>query len=82
MTVHASFYADQNLRLAKQMLEQQGRINLLAGAVEGLLNVLVEDWQADVPVARTGWESPATTWQAIHQARGVLDAAKTGEQST
>lgn len=48
---------------------------LLTNAIEGLLNILVEDWKADVPIARTGWESPHTTWNAIGQARGVLAAS-------
>lgn len=54
---------------------------LLAGALDGLLALLVEDWRADAPVARDPWEHAGLTkydshttevWGVIEQARVAL----------
>lgn len=62
----------------------RGQFDLLRGALEGLLTLLVEDWEADVPVVKDPWsEEPPWSkesgyghvWDAINQARGVLSAS-------
>ena len=63
----------------------RNQFDLLTSAVEHLLNVLVDDWTADVPVAKDPWAGAGSltkesgtgeTWNAIHHARSVLDASR------
>lgn len=63
----------------------RNQYDLLTSALSGLLDLLVEDWRADVPVVRDPWEGAGPlgktsgtgeVWGAINQARAVLGASE------
>lgn len=63
----------------------RNQFDLLTGALDGLLRVLVDDPDAAVPTGKDPWEGAGVvgqtsgtgqTWAAINQARAVLSASR------
>lgn len=61
---------------AEYVVLGRNQFDLLTNAIEGLLEQLVEDWQADAPIAKQPWPGRANeVWNAVGQAIGVRGAA-------
>lgn len=63
---------------------ERSQFDLLREALEAMLNLLVEDWAADVPTVRDPWEGggiaskvsgTGEVWAAIELARAVLSSS-------
>jgi hypothetical protein len=65
------------VRDADYVAVPRAQLELILWSLEGFLNLFVEDWRADAPVAKQPWAGNANEcWDAIGQARvlcGIIE---------
>lgn len=62
--------ADQPVPSAEDVAVPRPQLELILWSLEGFLDLFVEDWRADAPVAKQPWAGNASEcWNAIGQAK-------------